>query len=154
MLSFKEALAEIFVAAMASGQLLEDLCDGVLSTSVAPLPHTYNKFITLGEYRVGDVLVGNLQKKFRLVELEIQCCAVARAGKSLSEEDAEEASYLLASAVRTVLKGNKTLVSTSYPDGVAIVSEPMDETLYYLIYDEMPVAVNDITYAIKMVESD
>ena len=153
MLSFKKAFQEIFEAATLSGQPLEGICDGVLTSSVAPLPKNYNKFITLGEYRVGDVLVGELQRAFRAIEIDILCGAVVRAGRADSEEDAEEASYDIAKAVRYVLKKNKTLVSTTYPNGAAIVSEPIDETLDYLIYNEVPIAVNTITYFLKMEEA-
>lgn len=153
MLNFKLALKEIFVVEMASGGELEDMCDGVLASSVAPLPKGYNKFITLGEYRLSDVRVGQLQKKFRELEIDIDCGAVVRAGKLDAEEDAEEAAYLIAIKVRTILLANKTLVSTTYPNGLAKISEPIDEVLQYVIYDGVPVALNTITYYAKIVEA-
>lgn len=150
MLDFKLALKEIFVAAMVSGQALDGLCDGVLGSSVEPLPKNYNKFITISNYRIGAVRVGGMKRKYRELEVDIDCGAVIRAGKKDAETDAEESAYVLASAVGTLLMNNKTLVSTSYPDGVAVISEPIDEVLEHLIYDQVPVAVNTITYFIKM----
>jgi hypothetical protein len=154
MLNFKEALKEIFEVEMASTKKLYGICDGVLTSSVAPLPNNYNKFITLGNFVAGDVRVGDLRRKFREVELDIECCGVVRKSGSSPEEDAEGYAYALAKKVRTILKGNKKLVSASYSSGLAITSEPLDEALHYVIYDEVPVAMCSITYYIKLVEED
>jgi len=154
MLSFKLALKEIFEAQMASSGKLEGLCDGVLGNSVAPLPKDFNKFITLGDYRISDARVGELKRKFREVEADIDCGAVVRAGKNDAEDDAEEASYAIALKVRSILKENKKLVSTTFSSGLAIVSEPLFEELTYVTYDSVIVALNTITYYIKMVEID
>jgi hypothetical protein len=152
-LNFKLALQEIFETEMETGGDLYNLCDGVLASSVAPLPKSYNKFITLGEYSLSDVMVGELRHKYRVLELDIDCGAVVRAGKKNAEANAEEAAYLLAIAVRTILIDNKTLVSTTYPSGLAKISEPLDETLQYVIYDGSNVALNTITYLAKIVET-
>lgn len=154
MLSFKLALKEIFEAEMASGGELDVICDGVLGRSVSPLPKKYNKFIALGDYRISDARIGEARMKFREVEIDINCGAVVRAGVVDAEDNAEEAAYQIALKVRTVLKENKTLVSATYPDGLAIVSEPLFEDLVYFIYDGVPVALNTITYYIKAVEVD
>lgn len=154
MLNFKEALKEIFEAEMVSGGSLKTLCDAVLTSSVAPLPKNVNKFILLGDYAVTDVRVGELKKKFREVELELDCGAVIRQGRVDTEQDAEEAAYLIAKTVRTILRDNKKLVSTTYPDGLAIVSEPLDESLSFIIFDQVPVAMNTVSYYAKIVESD
>lgn len=154
MLNFKLALKEIFEAAMDSGKSLDGICDGIVGSSVAPLPDGFNNFITLGDYRISDVRVGELKKKFREVEIDILCGSVVRQGKKDAEDDAEDAAYLLSMKVRTLLKENKKLVSASYSSGLAITSEPMYEDLEYLIYDGSAVAVNSITYYMKVVEVD
>lgn len=154
MLSFKLALKEIFEAEMLSGGKLYGLCDGVLGTAVEALPTNYNKYIILGHYRVGEVRIGELQKKFRAVELDIECGAVVRKGVNNAEVNAEEAAYLIAKKVRTILKGNKTLVSTTYTNGVAIASEAVDEMLDYVMHDGVPVAFNVISYYMKIIEED
>lgn len=154
MLSFKQALKEIFEAQMTSGGALYGVCDGIVGSSVAPLPKDYNKFITLGDYRISDVRVGNLKRKFREVEVDISCGAVVRANKIDAEVDAEEAAYQIALKVRTILKENKTLVSATYSSGAAIFSEPYYEDLAYVMYDQVPVALNTVTYYIKVVELD
>lgn len=154
MLNFKEAIKEILEVEMSSGGSLENFCDGIVYTSVEPLPHGYNKFVTLGNYRVGEVRVGKLQRKFREVELDIECCGVVRKQGATPEVYAEECAYELAKKVRTILKANKLLVSATYPNGVAITSEPIDETALYLIYGDVPVAVNSIVYYFKLVEAD
>lgn len=154
MLSFKLVLKEIFEAAMLSGGELDGICDGVLGSSVAPLPKDFNKFITLGDYRISDARVGELRKKFREVEIDIDCGAVVRAGREEAENDAEEAAYQIALKVRTVLKENKTLVSATYSSGLAVYSEPLYEDLNYVMYDQVPVALNSVTYYIKAVEAD
>jgi len=154
MLNFKLALKEILEAEMVSGGELYGICDGILASSVAPLPKNYNKFITLGEYRLSDVRVGELRRKFRELEIDIDCGAVVRAGKIDAESDAEEAAYKLAVKVRTILIQNKTLVSTSYPGGLAKMSEPIDEVLQYVIYDTSSVALNTISYVAKIVEEN
>jgi len=153
MLDFKEAIKEILEVEIASGKLV-GFCDGVVLTSVEPLPTGYDAFVTLGSYRAGDVRVGKLQRKFREIEFDIECCGVVRKQGATPEADAEEAAYNLAKKVRTILKGKKTLVSATYPSGVAITSEPIDETALYLVYDGVPVAVNSILYYIKLVEAD
>lgn len=154
MLSYKKALKEIFDAEMLSGGYLYGICDGVVTSSVAPLPHNFNKFVLLGDYNVADVRVGQLQKKFREFEFEIDCGSVIRQGRVETEEDAEEAAYLIAKAVRTILLSNKKFVSTSYPDGLAITSEPLDETLSFVMFDEVAVAMNTIIYYAKIIEVD
>lgn len=153
MLNFKLALKEIFEKEMETDGELYNLCDGIMASSVMPLPDDYNKFIMLGQYGISDVLVGELRQKFRLVELDIDCGAVVRAGKKDAETDAEEAAYKIAIKVRTILIQNKTLVSESYPGGLAKVSEPLDEGLQYVSYDGSVVALNTITYLAKIVES-
>lgn len=152
MLNFKLALKEIFETEMETGNKLYRLCDGVLSSSVAPLPKKYNKFIVLGEYRISDVMVGELRQKFRVLEIDLDCGAVVKAGHLNAEEDAEEAAYNIAVKVRTILMLNKKLISETYPTGVALLSEPLDEVLQFVIYDGANVALNTITYMVKLVE--
>ena len=138
---------------MVTGGELYGICDGVIASSVAPLPKNFDSFITLGDYRISDVRVGELKRKFREVEIAIDCGAVVKAGKKEAEANAEEAAYNLAIKVRTILMANKTLVCDSFPDGLAKISEPVDEGLQYVIYDTSSVALNTITYLAKIVES-
>lgn len=153
MLNFKLALKEIFTYEMETGNQLYNLCDGVLSSSVASLPKSYDKFISLGEYSLSDVMVGELRRKYRVLEIDINCGARVKAGKKDAEEKAEEAAYLIAIAVRTILLNNKTLVSETYSNGIAKISEPLDEAMSYWIYDGANVVLNTITYLAKIVEA-
>jgi len=154
MINFKEALKEIFTVEMSSGKELENICDGILVSIVQPLDSSYNNFITLGGFSASDVRVGHMQKKFREVELEIECNAVfrKRAGLTIPEATAEDNSQKIARKVRTILKANQKLISTSYPTGVAITSEVINEVLDWVQYGTVQCATSIVTLYMKILE--
>lgn len=154
MIDFKEALKEIFTVEMGSGGELENLCDGIQLSILEPLSDTYNKFITLGGFSASDVRVGHMQKKFREVELEIECNAVLRkrSGVANPEATAEDNSQKIAKKVRTIIKANQKLISTSYPTGVAIISEVINEVLDWVQYGNVQCASSIIVLYVKILE--
>jgi len=155
MISFKEALKEIFTAEMSSGGELEGLCDGILISIVEPLPDTYKTFITLGGFSASDVRIGHMQKKFREVELEIECNAVfQKRGVDSPEATAEDDSQKIAQKVRTILKANQKLISTSYPTGIAIISEVINEVLDWVQYGTVQCATSIVTLYMKILEAN
>lgn len=155
MINFKEALKEIFVDEMGSGKELENICDGILLSIMQPVGDSFNNFITLGGFSASDVRVGHLKKKFREVELEIECNAVfrKRSGESNPEAVTESNSQAIAKKVRTILKANQTLVSTSYSGGVAIHSEVINEVLDWVQYGNVQCASSIVTLYMKILEA-
>lgn len=155
MITFKEALKEIFTVEMGSGGELEGLCDGILLSIVQPLPGTYTNFITLGGFSATDVRIGHMTKKFREVELEIECNAVLKKrGVSDTEAVAEDSSQKIAKKVRTILKANQKLISTSYSTGVAITSEVINEVLDWVQYGTVQCASSIIVLYMKILEEN
>lgn len=153
MIDFKEALKEIFTVEMGSGKELEGLCDGILTSIVEPLDDTYSNFITLGGFSASDVRVGHMQKKFREVELEIECNAVfKKRGVSNPEATAEDNSQKIAKKVRTIIKANQKLVSVTYSSGVAITSEVINEVLDWVQYGNVQCASSIIVLYMKILE--
>jgi hypothetical protein len=151
-LKHKQALYEIFTAAMEVGQPLDGYCEGVLKSSVKKVP-AWNKFIVLAEFSCSDVAVGFMNKKFRVVSQLIMAVAPVR-DISEGEEIAETTSFELSRKVRTILAGNKTLVSTSYPSGIAIESEHSDSEMYFVVIQDMICMVQASTLRMKVVEED
>jgi len=68
--------------------------------------------------------------------------------------DAEEKSYEIARLVRTLLKGNRTLTSTSCPDGAAKSSSLVGTRSEAIMYSESQAHVAVITLRIKAQEED
>lgn len=149
-LKHKQALYEIFTAAMEGGLPLFGLCDGILRSALSNVPN-WNKFITLGEFSASDVRVGFMQKKFRVVSQDILAIGVIRDipdGEDIAEYD----SFELSRGIRTVLSDNRTLISTSYPNGIAIESELSDSRQVFVVIQDLITVVQWITFRIKLVE--
>jgi len=149
-LKHKQALFEIFTSAMEGGQPLYGLCDGILRSALAKVP-AWNTFITLGEFSASDVKVGRMQKKFRVVSQDILAVGVIRDIPD-GEDVAEFDSFELARGIRTVLSANRTLISTSYPSGIAIESELSDSKQVFVVIQDMITVVQWLGFRMKVVE--
>ena len=154
MIRHKKALHEIFEAERIpqSGKLY-DVCDVVLVSAGVELPREVYKFIALGDYYLEDIVTGDLTDKYVIFYQDIVCGAIVQETKD-GVEDAEDAAYELARLVRTLLKANKTLVSTTYPTGAAKTSSLSRCSSEAVIYFESQAHVVVITLKIKMQEAN
>lgn len=153
-LKHKHALKEIFEAKMVSGQSLYEKCDAVLSSAVTGLPGEVSNFITLGDFIIDDVPVGDLRDKFMQVVQEIICGSAVDDREDDTELEVEYRAYELARLVRTILKNNRTLTSATYTTGVAKETHILDSPLEHVIYGSSRCAIMRITLMIKMTEDD
>lgn len=153
-IKLKNALKEIFEAKMVVGEPLHDYCDDILMSSYQSIPKDVLKFIVLGNYRASDVLVGDLRDKFRIYSIEIGCASVVDYKNSTPEETAENQSEVISKLVRTILKNNRTLISSTYPDGVAKGSNLIGDYLEFVNYDEAVCSINHIQLEAKIIEDD
>jgi hypothetical protein len=151
-LKHKQALYEIFTAAMEASQPLDGYCEGVLKSSLKKVPG-WDKFITLGEFSASDVVTGFMNKKWRVVTQLILAVSPVR-DISEGEELAEVYSYELSRKIRTILAGNKILVSASYPSGICIESVHSDSELFFVVIQDLICAVQQSSLRMKMVEED
>jgi len=149
-LKHKQALLEIFTAAMEGGQPLFGLCNGVLKSALSKIPAGDN-FIVLGEFSASDVRVGFMQKKFRVVSQDILAISIIRDNPE-GEETAETAGFELARGIRTVLSANKTLISASYPSGIAIESEHSDSKQIFVVIQDLLTCVQWMSLRMKVIE--
>lgn len=154
MIKHKKALYEIFEAARipVSG-VLYDACDVVLASAGVELPRDAYKFIALGDFYLDDIATGDLKDKYVIFYQDIICGAVVK-DEEKGVEDAEDASYELARLVRTLLKANKTLVSTTYPTGAAKTSSLLRSSSEAVVYSESQAHVSVVSLQIKMQEAD
>lgn len=154
MIKHKKALYEIFeVARIPPSGVLYDACQIVLTSAGVDLPKDIYNFIALGDWFLEDILTGNLTDKYVIINQDIICGAVPKNTKT-AEEDAEDASYKIARLVRTLLKANKILVSTSYPTGVAKTSSLLRSTSEAIIYSDSRAHIVVISLEIRMQEED
>jgi hypothetical protein len=151
-LKHKQALYEIFMAAMEAGQPLDGYCEGVLKSPLKRVL-SWNKFITLAEFSASDITTGFMNKKFRVINQVILAVSPVRDVVE-GEELAETSSYELSRKLRTVLANNKTLVSASYPLGIAIESEHSDSELYFAVIQDLICCIQSSTLRMKVIEED
>ena len=154
MIKHKKALYEIFEAERipVSGTLY-GVCEITLKSAGIDLPKDVYDFIALGDWFLEDILTGNLTDKYVIINQDIICGSVPR-NAATAEEDAEDASYKIARLVRTLLKANKKLVSTTYPTGAAKVSSVLRSTSEAIIYSDSRAHIVVISLEIRMQEED
>jgi len=154
MIKHKEALYEIFDAERQPGQSLENKCKSILKTSSTALPNEAlpHRFITLGGYTVEDVPSGNVVDKYTSVLQDIVCGAAVDQHSATGEVDSEDDAYELARLVRTILKNNRKLISTTYPTGAAKTLHFRDAVSDVVVYSESPCNIVTITIRIQMLE--
>ncbi len=148
----KDALYEIFEEAKKPGGILDHYCDAVLKTSISKIPGAAENIVLLGDFISVDARVGFLKEKYRTLSQEVMCVSVV---KDDDYETAEQASFDLGKRVRTVLRDNRTLISTSYPTGAAIEPCAISESSHnFFLYEEMLTAATTMTLVIKVKEED
>lgn len=155
MIKHKEALYEIFEDVRTDPDgVLSGKCDAILKSAGTHLPGDVNDFIALGDFSLEDIMTGDLKDKYVIFYQDIICASVVRIKDEEGEVDAEEKSYEIARLVRTLLKDNRTLVSTSYPEGAAKASSLIETRSEAVIYAESQAHLAVITLKIKVQEED
>ena len=155
MIKHKKALYEIFEDARVNPSgVLSGKCDAILKSAGINLPGDVNDFIALGDFNLEDIMTGDLKDKYVIFYQDIICGSVVKIKEKEGEIDAEEMSYEIARLVRTLLKGNKKLVSTSYPDGAVTSSSLVGTRSEAVMYSESQAHIAVITLRIKAQEED
>lgn len=154
MIKHKEALYEIFEAARQPGQSLDGKCDAVLKSAGVNLSGDVFEFIALGDFTLEDIMTGDLKDKYVIFYQDIICGSVVRIKELEGEVDAEERAYEIARLVRTLLKGNRKLISTSYPNGAAAACSLVGTRSEAVMYSENQAHLGIITLRIKAQEED
>jgi len=154
MIKHKEALYEIFETARQPGQSLDGKCDAVLKSAGVNLSGDVFEFIALGDFTLEDIMTGDLKDKYVIFYQDIICGSVVRIKEVEGEVDAEERAYEIARLVRTLLKGNRELISTSYPNGAATASSLVGTRSEAVMYSESQAHLGIITLRIKAQEED
>lgn len=154
MIKHKEALYEIFEAARQPGQSLDGKCDAVLKSAGVNLSGDVFEFIALGDFTLEDIMTGDLKDKYVIFYQDIICGSVVRIKEVEGEVDAEERAYEIARLVRTLLKGNRKLISTSCPNGAATTSSLVGTRSEAVMYSESQAHLGIITLRIKAQEED
>ena len=155
MIKHKEALYEIFedVRTDPSG-VLSGKCDRVLKSAGVRLPGDVYDFIAVGDFTLEDIITGDLKDKYVVFYQDIICGSVVKIKEEDGEVDAEEKSYEIARLVRTLLKGNRTLISTSHPNGAVTSSSLVGTRSEAVMYSESQAHIAVITLRIKAQEED
>jgi len=154
MIKHKEALYEIFEKERVEPSgVLYDACEIILKSAGIDLPKDVYNFIALGDWFLEDIVTGNLTDKYVIINQDIICGAVPKDAKT-AEEDAEDASYEIARLVRTLLKANKKLVSTSYSTGVAKTSVLLRATSEAIVYSDSRAHIVVVSLEIRMQEEN
>jgi hypothetical protein len=150
----KLALYEIFEAAMVAGKSLEGLCEEVLKTNISKPKGRTKKFITLSDFTYSPVSLGRVKDKFALVTQDIICGSFIKERLEEGEVTAEYESYQLALAVRTILRANQTLVSTTYSNGVAKRSLLMEAPQEFVLYYDTSACIHTLILELRVREDD
>ena len=138
---------------MGTGKSLHDVCEAVLDSSRSELPGEISNFIVLGDFRAVDVMTGDLKDKYRIFEINIGCGASVK-NEEDAEMKAEERSYEISRIVRTILKANRKLISTSYPSGIAKSSTLLGDSLDFYVYLNTVCSINTVMLEAKIKEED
>lgn len=155
MIKHKQALYEIFEAdRIISGGSLYGKCDAILKSAGTLLPGEVFDFIALGDFSLEDIVTGDLEDKYVIFYQDIICGSVVKVKEKDSEVDAEDKSYEIARLVRTLLKGNRKLVSTSYPDGAVTSSSLFGTRSEAVVYSDSQAHLAVITIKIRTQEED
>jgi hypothetical protein len=118
------------------------------------LPDKVDKFITLSDFMTLPVETGRLQAKYLVYMQDIICGGVAYEDKVDGDVTAETWAYELAKLVRTLLRANQQLVSSSYPNGVAQRSYIQDTPQEYVLYYDTSCCIHTIRFEIQVEEGD
>lgn len=155
MIRHKEALYEILDEARTdpSGSLYGK-CDMILKSAGTNLPGDVFDFIALGDFALEDIVTGDLTDKYVIFYQDIICGSAVKLKEAEGEVDAEEKSYEIARLVRTLLKGNRKLISTSYPNGAAKSSSLVGTRSEAVMYSEGQAHLAVITLKIRAQEED
>lgn len=153
-IAIKQALKEIFTAAMEEGGLLRNVVDSVLISVAQKFPDNTTNFIAIGNYQSTDVQTGDLTEKYRVYEIEIECGACLLPTEDNAEELAEERSERIAQIIRTIMKNNRKLECDSYPEGAAVSSSFLGAYSDWLIYEGNTCAMNRMRFTAKIWEPD
>lgn len=154
MIKHKEALYEIFTAELGAGKALNGKCEVILKTSISKLSDKHRKFLMLGDFLTLPVESGRVKKKFLLVRQDIICGGVENIHEREGEVDAEEWAYSIVKAVRTILRNNQQLVSSSYPSGVARASYIEDAPQEFVLFYDASCCIHTLRLEIHMEEDD
>lgn len=155
MIKHKEALYEILEAARSDPNgVLSGKCDVILKSAGVNLSGDVFEFIALGDFTLEDIMTGDLKDKYVIFYQDIICGSVVRIKEVEGEVDAEEKAYEIARLVRTLLKGNRVLISTSYPDGAAKASSLVGTRSEAVMYSESQAHLAIISLRIKVQEED
>jgi hypothetical protein len=150
----KEALYEIFDAEMASGQSLDGYCDEILKTNVSkPSGNTY-KFICLSDFTTTPTVTGRVKDKFFVVVQDIICGGIIKERNVDGELEAEFNAWTLMRLVRTILRDNQVLASTTHPSGVAKKSFLGDARQEYVLYYDSSTCIHTLPLEIHLQEDD
>ena len=150
----KLALYEIFTAAMASGQSLENLCDEILKTNITKADDDTEKFICLSDFTVTPVVVGRVTNKFSVVTQDIICGSFIKERYKEGEVTAEFNSYELMRAVRTLLRANQALASSTFPLGIARKTFLMEAPQEFVLFYDTNACIHTLLLEIHMQEDD
>jgi len=155
MIKHKEALFEIFEADRVnpSGSLYGK-CDKILKSAGVSLPGEVFDFVALGDFVLEDIVTGDLKDKYVIFYQDIICGVVVKLKEVEGEVDAEEKAYELARLVRTLLKGNRKLVSTSYPNGAVTSASLFGTRSEAVVYSDSQAHLAIISVRIRMKEED
>ena len=154
MIKHKEALYEILSAEMLVGQSLYGICDALMKSSISKLSDKVNKFIVLGDFSTMAVETGRVKKKYLVIQQDIICGGVESLHARDGEVDAEDWAYELVKVVRTILRNNQLLVSTSYPTGVARQTYIQDALQEFVLYYETSCCIQTLRLEIQLEEDD
>ena len=154
MIKHKEALHEIFTAKMASGQSLYQKVDEILKASIVKLPTNVFEFICLGDFVTVPTTTGRLKDKYLVVTQDIICGSTVKERKKEGEVEAEEKAWEMAKLVRTILRDNQTLTSTTYPTGVARKTYINEAPQEFVLYYDTQCCVHTILLEIHLHEDD
>jgi hypothetical protein len=152
MIKHKQALYEIFEAARQPGQSLENYCEVVLKSAGSLIPEDKYDFIALGDFTLEDIVTGDLKDKFVVIYQDILCGSVVKVKDLAGEVDSEGKACELARLVRTLLKANRTLVSTTYPTGAAKSSSLFGMRSDAVVYGDSQAHVVVVSLRIKTEE--
>jgi len=155
MIKHKEALYEILDKARTdpSGSL-SGKCDIILKSAGTNLPGDVFDFIALGDFTFEDVVTGDLKDKYVTFYQDIICGSVVKLKETEGEVDAEDKACELARLVRTLLKGNRKLISTSHPNGAATSSSLIGTRSEAVMYSDGQAHVAVISVKIRAQEED
>lgn len=150
----KHALYEIFEAKMVTGQSLDGYCDEILKTNISkPHDDTY-KFICLSDFTTTPTVTGRIKDKFFVIIQDIICGGIMKERNVEGELVAEHSAWTLMKLVRTILRDNQLLVSSTYPSGVAKKSYLMDSRQEFVLYYDSNACIHTLPLEIHLQEDN